>query len=332
MRAARRQRLQGGRAIMDIILHLGAHRTATTSLQRYAQACGPALAALGVVVWGPEVTRGGLLSGVIPAPGGHPVAAEAAHARGRIALRVAQAEAGGAAHLVVSDENMIGAPRLCLRRHRLYPGAGERAARLGHAFGGRITRAVLSIRAQDAWWDSVLAYAVARGHRLPSRGDLDRLVTSGRQWREVIADIACALPEAEIVILPHEQFATRPEARLAQMTGGATMPAGRAARIWRGRAPDLDALRRAVAARGGDPARLPEGAGRWHPFSEAQAAALKEAYEDDLLWLRAGADGLARLAEETGPLSAGTQPRDGLPTRGQSDDIDKRHIDKRNLG
>ncbi len=311
---------------MDIILHLGAHRTATTSLQHHALACGPALAALGVVVWGPQVTRDGLLSGGLPAPGGHPVSAEAARARGRIALRVAQAGAGGASRLVVSDENMIGAPRSCLRWHRLYPGAGERVARLGHAFGGRISRAVLSIRAQDAWWESVLAYAVARGHRLPSRGDLDRLVTAGRQWRDVIADIACALPDTEIVILPHEQFAARPEARLAQMTGGAAMPAGRVAPIWRGRAPDLDALRRAVAARGGDPARLPEGTGRWHPFSTAQAAALKEAYEDDLFWLRAGADGLARLAKETGPLSAGTQPRGGLPTRGQSDDIDKRNL------
>ncbi|MDZ7709845.1 MAG: hypothetical protein U5K36_07040 [Roseovarius sp.] len=312
---------------MDIILHLGAHRTATTSLQHHAQARAPALAARGVAFWGPPVTRGGLMAGVIPAPGGHPDAAQAGRARGRIALRVAQAHDAGATRIVVSDENMLGAPRTCLRRHRLYPGAGERMARIGHAFGGRITRAVLSIRAQDAWWDSVLAFAVARGHRLPSRGDLDRMVTGARQWRDVIADLACALPGADIVILPHEQFATRPAARLAQMTGHADAPAaGREAADWRGRAPDLDALRRAVAARGGDPARLPDGTGRWHPFDEAQAAALKEAYDDDLVWLRAGADGLARLAGETGPLNAGRQPRNGHPTRGQDDDIEERHM------
>ena len=316
---------------MDIILHLGAHRTATTSLQHHAQARAPALAARGVAFWGPPVTRGGLMAGVIPAPGGHPDAAQAGRARGRIALRVAQAREAGITRLVVSDENMLGAPRTCLRRHRLYPGAGERVARLGHAFGGRITRAVLSIRAQDAWWESVLAFAVARGHRLPSRGDLDRMVTGARQWRDVIADLACALPGADIVILPHEQFATRPDARLAHMTGTAEAPAGREAAEWRGRAPDLDALRRAVAARGGDPARLPEGAGRWHPFDAAQAAALKEAYEDDLFWLRAGAEGLARLAGETGPLSAGQQPQGGHPTRGQDNDIEERHIGERHL-
>lgn len=316
---------------MDIILHLGAHRTATTSLQRYAQARAPVLAAQGVAFWGPPVTRGGLLAGVVPASGGHPDAATVARARGRIALRVAQAYAAGATRLVVSDENMLGAPRTCLRRHRLYPGAGERVARIGHAFGGRITRAVLSIRAQDAWWASVLAFAVARGHRLPSRGDLDRMVTGARQWRDVIADLACALPGAEIVVLPHEQFAARPAARLAQMTGHVDTPAGRQGHEWLGRAPDLDALRRTVAARGGDPARLPDGTGRWHPFGAAQAAALKEAYDDDLFWLRAGADGLARLTKETGPLSAGLQPQGGHSTRGQDDDIEERHIGQRHL-
>ena len=311
---------------MDIILHLGAHRTATTSLQHHATARAPALADRGVAFWGPPVTRGGLMAGVIPVPGGHPDAAHAERARGRIALRVAQAREAGMTRLVVSDENMIGAPRTCLRRHRLYPGAGERVARIGHAFGSHITRAVLSIRAQDAWWESVLAFAVARGHRLPSRGDLDRLVTGARQWRDVVAELACALPGVEIVILPHEQFATYPDARLAQMIGHADATAGQDAAQWRGRAPDLDALRHAVAARGGDTARLPDGTGRWQPFDAAQAAALKEAYEDDLFWLRAGADGLARLAGETGPLSAGQQPQSGHPTRGQDDDIEERNM------
>jgi hypothetical protein len=312
---------------MDIILHLGAHRTATTSLQRHAQAQSAGLAARGIAVWGPQVTRGGLLAGALPAPGGHPVAAQAAHASGRIALRVAQARAAGVSRIVVSDENMLGAPRTCLRRHRLYPGAGERVARLAHAFGGHILRAVLSIRAQDAWWASVLAYAVARGHRLPSAGDLDRLVTAGRQWRDVIADVACALPGAEIVILPHEQFAADPAARLAWMTGVSAAGPGREAGTDRpGRGPDLPALRRAVARRGGDAARLPGGEGRWEPFAASQAAALKEAYEDDLFWLRAGAEGLARLAGETGPTDAETQPRGGQPTRGQEDDIEERHM------
>jgi hypothetical protein len=309
---------------MEIILHLGAHRTATTSFQHYARANAGALAAQGIGVWGPDVTRDGVLSGVIPQAGGHATMAQLTRARGRIALRLAAVRAAGITRLAVSDENMIGAPRRCLRAARLYPDVGERVARFAHAFDGQITRAVLSIREPDAWWSSVLAYGVARGHRLPLPGDLDRMVTGGRPWRAVITDIACALPGVDLVILPHEHFASRPETRLASMTG-AKVPR-RGARIWLGRAPDLAALRRAVALRGGDAGLLPEGEGRWQPFDTAQRAALRDSYADDLFWLAAGADGLARLAEETGPDQAGIHPPAAQMKRGQDHDFETRHL------
>ncbi|MAU53001.1 MAG: hypothetical protein CMN17_11665 [Roseovarius sp.] len=309
---------------MDIILHLGAHRTATTSFQHYLRANAAGLGAAGIGVWGPETTRDGLLAGVIPPRGSRPAMAQLTRARGRVGLRLERMRAAGTARLLVSDENLIGAPRHCLRAARLYPGVGERLARLAHAFDGRIARAVFSIREQDAWWSSVLAYGVARGHGLPRAGDLDRLVTGGRGWRDVIADIACALPGADLVILPHERFASRPEARLAAMIGAETPR--RAARAWLARSPDLAALRRAVALRGGDPSRLPGDEGRWQPFDPAQRAALRECYADDLFWLAAGADGLARLAEETGPDQAGTHPPSAQTTRGQDHDIEARYL------
>lgn len=45
---------------MDIILHLGAHRTASTSFQRYMRSVSDALAAGGTGFWGPGRTRKGL--------------------------------------------------------------------------------------------------------------------------------------------------------------------------------------------------------------------------------------------------------------------------------
>lgn len=310
---------------MEIILHLGAHRSATTSFQHYMRANLAALSAQGVGFWGPDVTRDGILTGVIPLPGGKSAARQMDRARGRIALRLAQARKAGLRRIVVSDENMIGAARRNLRQGRLYEGAGERMARFFHAFDGRISRVAVSIRGQDAWWSSALAYGVARGHRLPEAGDLDRLVTVNRHWREVIRDLACALPGVDLVVLPHEIHGSRPEDRLHQLTGLAEVP-HRAARVWLNRAPDLAALRRAVAARGGDAGRLPEGEGRWQPFDRYQKQALQEAYADDLFWLSAGADGLARLIEETGPAEAGTHPPDGSTTRGQDNGIEERRL------
>lgn len=313
------------RPVMDIILHLGAHRTASTSFQHYMRANAGALATQGLGYWGPEATRDGVLSGVVPAPGLPRAEDQLERARGRIALRLEEARRQGITRVLISDENMIGATRRNLRRARLYPGIGERMARFAHAFDGRITRVVLSIRGQDSWWASSLAYGVARGHGVPGVDDLDRLVTVNRHWREVIGDLACALPGVDLVVLPHEVHASRPEARLHAMTGLAEVPR-KAARLWLNRAPDLAALRRAVAARGGDVTQLPEGEGRWQPFDRAQRLALQEAYADDLFWLSAGAEGLARLSEETGPDEAGRHLPSGQTERGHRNGDEERRL------
>ncbi|MDT8327175.1 MAG: hypothetical protein RQ750_07295 [Roseovarius sp.] len=310
---------------MDIILHLGAHRTASTSFQHYMQANRGTLVARGVGYWGPDMTRDGVLTGVIPVTGRRSGNEQLERARGRIALRLRKVEAAEMRQLVISDENMIGAPRRNLRDNRLYADIGERMARFANAFDGRITRVAISVRGQDAWWSSAMAFAVSRGHKVLAPDDLDRLVTGSRQWRDVITDLACALPGVEIMVLPHEVYAGLPEEKLRQMTGLDTPPR-KAAREWLNRAPDLDELRRIVTERGGDAARLGDGADRWRPFDRNQTLALQEAYSDDLFWLSAGADGLARLTEETGPVKTGQNPPIGQTTRGLPNDNEERRM------
>ena len=61
-------------------------------------------------------------------------------------------------------------------------------------------------------------------------------------------------------------------------------------------------------------------------FDSAQTAALREAYADDLFWLRAGADGLATLIEENGPGQAGEHPPTGQTTRGHDNDDEERRM------
>lgn len=314
---------------MDIILHLGAHRTASTSLQHYLRRNAGALAKSGIGVWEPRDTRDGLLTGVIPVPGRRDPAEQLRRARGRIALHLHKARAAGARVLIVSDENMLGAPRRNLGDHALYAGAGLRMARFADAFGGRVGRVALCVRELDSYWSSVLAFSVARGHRVPQGADIAALVANPRSWRDVITDLACALPDAEIMVLPHEESAGRPEYRLAAMTGRPVAGLPRAhAGDWLNRAPMLGDLRAVVAARGGDPLRLGEGAddARWQPFTPVQSAALREAYADDLFWLRAGADGMATLIEETGPAKAGRHPPAGQTKRGHRNGTEERRL------
>ena len=304
---------------MEITLHLGAHRCATTSFQWYMHKNGARLAALGIAYWGPQQMRMGLLAGVFPSPGPVPAAKQAARARGRIALALAKAEEAGIQHLIISDENMIGAPRRNLRDMRLYPGIGERMARYCDALGGRAMRAVLSVRAQDAWWASNIAFSVARGAKLPSRMQLAHIAASPRNWRDAITDLSCALPQAQLMVMPHEVFASVPERRLALMLNCADMPRAHA-REWLNRSPSLPTLRAALMDRGSNPELLPQGDGLWQPFAREECAALREAYADDLYWLRAGADGLATLIEEYGQGQAGQTPPVIIQTRGREHD------------
>ncbi|WP_113910524.1 hypothetical protein [Roseovarius dicentrarchi] len=304
---------------MEITLHLGAHRCASTSFQYYMRKNGARLAASGAGFWGPQHVRKGLLKGVMPSPGAVPADQQFQRARGRILLQVAQFADAGIGRLIVSDENMIGTPRDCLRNMRLYPAIGERMARHGAAFGPLVTRAVLSIRAQDTWWRSAVAFGVARGAQVPGPAELSHIAAGSRSWRDVITDLACALPQVQLLVLPHECFAALPERRLAAMLGREGVPQAHA-REWLNRAPDLAALRTVLADRGGDAGALPPGDGTWQPFSRTERASMREAYADDLFWLRAGADGLATLIEEPGSDQTVKTPQVQAQIRGQGYD------------
>lgn len=310
---------------MDVVLHIGAHRTATTTFQGYLAENRAALARMGVTAWGPKETRDGLLTGVMPVDSPRPPQEQLDRARARVAINIAKERRAGTRVLVISDENMMGAPRRCLRQGRLYPDIGQRMARFAYAFEGQVTHAYLSIRSHESFWASVVSYGVARGHRVPDRAALEALAATPRMWRDVALDLACALPGVTLNVMPYEIFGGLPERMLEHMTGLGRMPRAYA-REWLHQGPSLPQLRRIVAQRGGDADRLPEAPGKWQPFDETALREMREAYADDLFWLRAGAEGLAQLTEETGPVKTGTTPRTDQKRRGQDDGIEDRRL------
>jgi len=310
---------------MDVILHVGAHRTATTCFQHYMRENAKQLEACGIGFWGPQRTRAGLFRGVVPLAGAGSPQSQLDRARGRVALQLARAEAKGLRHLIVSDENMIGSPRRNLRDLRLYVDVGQRMARFAHVFAGVTPRVVLSIRQHDTYWSSSFAYGVARGHRLPRGRDLAKIARGKRSWRDVIEDLACAVPGVAISVMPYEVFGGRSDDQLARMTGLRDTPRDHA-REWMNSSPRLPQLRQVLRDRGLSPERLPKGEGRWTPFANEQSAALQNVYQDDLFWLCDGADGLANLIEETGSATAGQTPRADKTTRGQGNGIEERRM------
>lgn len=309
---------KAGQTLMDVILHLGSHRTGTTTFQHFVRNHLAALDSKKVDFWGPDRTRRSVVPGMFHNIPIH----KRRRADGRVRMLAAKAEARGIDTLLVSDENLLGTCHYCFRKAALYPAVGERLSRLGAAFGGRVARVVLSIRAQDLWWASASALTAARGHKLHGVEKYAQIAQSDRSWRDVITDLSCALPDADIRVMPFETFAGRPERVLQEALD---MPFAPDPHLrWLNRSLPLRDLRTVLAEQGTDPTILPRGQGRWQPFTPAQTAELREKYSDDLHWLTAGADGLARLTQDETRKRAGISPPPDPMKKGQ--DYEQRQV------
>ena len=305
---------------MDVILHIGAHRTGTTTFQRFMQANRAHLRGQGIGYWGPGKTRAGLFRGLMRAP--HRITPEdehlAARTRGRIALQVTDLEAEGTHTLIVSEENMLGGMWANVEAARLYSDAGERLARIATAFSPHPVRVGLAIRSYDRHWASQLAHSVKRGQGLPDAGALEAIATQPVRWTRIIRQVAAAFPQAEVVVWPFEALIGLPELQLGALFGQAIQGPFQARREWHNSSLSVQDLRKLIHDEGVPDAalaRMGNGVGRWHPFTNTQTALMRAAYAQDLAWLRGGADGLATYIDSPEAIAGATGPR-----RGQHDD------------
>lgn len=305
---------------MEVTVHLGAHRTASTSMQVYLRQNQALLRAQGLGFWGPHRMRNGVLRGVITPRGEVHCPRSAARAQGRIALRLAHSQQGlGLDHLLVTDENFLGTMRRNFAARRLYPNAGERLMQLNHGFGGRIKQVLLSIRSLDQYWVSALRYCIPRGQQVPDAARLAQLVHQPRNWRDVITDLSLAAPQARIFVAPFERFAARPDLSLSAAIEHDLPPAHG---IWVNKSPSLPELLR-LPLDSQERARLNEGqtGDHWTPLTPEQRAELQERYADDMHWLQAGAEGKAQLVAPSKPENKTGSPLHIDPlTRGHEDD------------
>ncbi len=279
-------------------MHIGAHRTGTTTFQRFLTANRGHLRRQGIAIWTPDRTRGGLFRGLMrPPPRVTPEDDRlAARSRGRIAIEIARLQQKGVHTLIVSEENMIGGMPNNLVTERLYPFAAERLGRMARAFAPHPVRVGLGIRSYDRHWGSMLSYCVKQGYGVPDADSLQAIATQPVRWMRVIRQAAAAFPQAKLVVWPFEALIGLPEAQLAALVGRRVEGPFRARREWHNASPSVPDLRALAAAQAGGGAALAHmgtDLGRWHPFNDAQTALMRAAYAQDLAWLRGGADGLA---------------------------------------
>ncbi|MGV6802618.1 MAG: hypothetical protein ACWA49_00320 [Ruegeria sp.] len=216
----------------------------------------------GLVYWGPERTRSNGLNSLDKLT---PDVCAGLHRELDACMQ------DGAQKLLISQENFVGSMVRNFAYASLYPSALERGHLLAKAFGGRVSKIALNIRALDMYWASAAAYLFKRGNKPIEPKSWKRIADSKRSWRNVITDLSTAFPGIPFLVLPFEEFAGQQQAQLEVLTGQPAPDTGKET-----------ALNGAVT-----PAP--------HGLNAKQTMKLWMDYTDDLAWLASGADGLAEL-------------------------------------
>lgn len=303
---------------MEVVLHIGAHRTATSALQYHMANHRDALVEDGVVYWGPKITRGGLFRGAIGSVEGV-LAWQTRRFAGRCAMRADAVRKAGASHLFISDENMFGSLRGTLEDTRLYADSGRRIACYASGFRNHKVTVALCVRDYTDWWTSALAFRLMRGGPLPRAALREHLVTQPRRWRHIIEEMARVLPDVTLTVWSYEAMGHQPDRIVRELTGAKTPPSDAPPRNVR---PTAAALRDLMDACDIDPATFHWPDGQFMPFAPHETEALRAQYAEDLAWLADGAGGFADYIDA--PL-AQTEAQT-TDTEGYPDDGEHRHL------
>ena len=187
---------------MDLILHLGVHRTGSTALQRMLNRASAALEAAGVRFWGPQVMRIGHLRDFVPsvarARDDSAALARLAPMAAALHEEFALAEDEGVKRLIVSDENLLGAMRDNYDACALYPDARAWLVATAALFPRAPDEIYICLRDYAEYAVSIYSHLVMR--RAIPEFNAPRLAAlgEGRGWSSVLADVAAVFPTSRI--------------------------------------------------------------------------------------------------------------------------------------
>lgn len=178
--------------MQDIILHLGAHRTASTHVQGVMGNNKALLAEAGIGAPPQKPTHAaitGQLSGVIPV------------IPGSFNRFIKQSGFESSDVLVISDENITGFLNNIFAHGAFYPHTARRLKRLCKMLPAMPRKVVFSIRPYDSFFASAYGRWLTPERMVIPRENLAELVLGlERGWQDVTADIIAAFPDSELVV------------------------------------------------------------------------------------------------------------------------------------
>jgi hypothetical protein len=277
---------------LDLILHLGAHRTGSTAFQQMLTAGRARLAQAGVrALVHDELGRLPGFAAIGTGTGGGSAAARAA----------LDAALAGADRALISEENLIGDMGWNIRAGSFYNRARDRLTAYRDLFGAAPSRIGLGVRGYAGYWVSAHAYELSYRTGVPVRFDDRRadLVAAERGWRDLAGDIRAVFPDAAILVWDADLRLPLPH--LAQRLLGdddvmlEPPPPGVNAAPATGLIPAMETHRTAhpmlsrMQMRGWLATRQP---GVFQGFTEEQTALMDARYADDIRAFAAGDAGV----------------------------------------
>lgn len=210
---------------MDLVLHIGAHRTGSRAIGGAIEANQAALRRDGVSAW-----LHNRLRATPDFPGVTQLCQDAsngdADARSRLTALTDRLgddyyeEAEYRRRLVLlSEENIIGTMRDNISTRSLYLDLPRRLAAYASILPVAPRRIALGIRSYETLWLSVYMFLLVR-HPMPRFGTIrDDLVWSLRGWLDVVAEIRTAFPTSELLIFRQEHLRKNLSSVIAGITG-----------------------------------------------------------------------------------------------------------------
>jgi len=283
---------------MDIILHLGAHKTASTYLQKRMGRSQGRLRRHKISFQGPKSLRPRINLALGDAKG---MSRAEAHLRRRdcICRMIDEEEAIGTQRLVLSEEQFLGPLRDMIQGRDFYQDAEHHLAPVAAALEGRPIKIMLSVRGYASFLASVYGQVIRGWRFLPfDRKTRSHLLNHARGWPEVVEQVIDLFPSAsQFVLWRYEDFGQTEDQVLGHMAGPAAdllrpLPErpfaalSQAAVDWlhdqaaNGNPPDRDTVQSVYDTMGHD-----QGYSAFNPWSEDERTYLDGRYRQDLIWL-----------------------------------------------
>ena len=191
-----------------IILHLGAHRTASTHVQGVLGKNVALLAGAGIVAPCQDDVKTALtkpLGTRIPS----------IHTGFAALLKGATPET-----VVISDENLLGYLNSIFAHGKFYPDTARRLAKLRHMLPIDPAKIVVAIRPYDSFFASAYGRWLAPGRMvLPHEAVAELALGLTRGWGDMLEDIASVFPESTLVISEYSPDPSFGPAQLSTILG-----------------------------------------------------------------------------------------------------------------